>query len=103
MHFGFSHSLVVVALISSLWLLLQGGDRMFPTLAAIASVVEALIAFGLLTLSVARFRVDVILPGLLVVAAAVCWTRATSKGAISAAAIATMVGAIQLAFALGVV
>lgn len=102
MHFGFGHSLVVAALVASIWLVLQGGDRLFPMIAAVAAALEALIVFGVISLSVAKFRVDVILPALLLVGAGVCWTRASAKPAVTAATVASLVAAMQLLLALRV-
>ena len=102
MHFGLAHSLVVTALVASIWLVVQGGDRLFPMLAAIASGLEALIAFGIISLSVTSFRIDVILSALLLVSAGVCWSKVSTKGTITAATAATLVGAIQLLGALHV-
>jgi hypothetical protein len=102
MHFGLGHALVVTALAASVWLVFQGGNRLFPIIAAVAAGVEALIAFDIISLSVARFRIDVILPALLLVGAGVCWSRSSSKGAITAATAASLVGALQLLIALRV-
>ena len=102
MHFGLGHALVVVALVASIWLVMQSSNRLFPMLAAVASALEALIAFSVISLSVAKFRTDVILPALLVVAAGVCWTKVSTKGAVTAATAATLVGAVQLLGALHV-
>lgn len=102
MHFGTAHSLVVVALVASIWLVLQGGDRLFPVLAAVAAGLEALIAFNIVTMSVSKFRIDVILPALLVVAAGMCWTKNSTKGGITAATAAALVGLLQLLVAVHV-
>ena len=102
MHFGLGHALVVTALIASVWLVFQGGNRLFPLIAVVAAGVEALIAFDIISLSVARFRIDVILPALLLVGAGVCWSRVSSKGAITAATAASLVGVLQLLIALRV-
>ena len=99
MHFGLGHSLVAIALVASIWLVLQKGDRLFPVLALVAAGIEAAIGFGVISLSIAKYRIDVILPALLVVAAVMCWTRATTKGAITAATCATFVGVVQLVVA----
>ncbi len=96
MHFAFGHALVIAAFVASVWLVLEKGDRLFPVLAAVASGLEALIAFGIVSLSVASYRIDVILPALLFVAAAVCWTRSSNKPTVTAATAATLIGAIQL-------
>lgn len=100
MHVQFGTALVVVALVSSIVLLLHKSDRMFPMLATIVSGIEALLVFGVMSLSVAKFRIDVILPALLVVAGAICWSRSSGKGTTTAATLVTMTGALQLLFAL---
>src|SRR5882724_8326029 len=100
MHFGLGHALVVTALAGSIWLVLRAGSRLFPIMAAAASGIEALIAFDIISLSVAKFRIDVILPALLLVGAGMCWTRASTKGVITAASVATLVAALQLLIAL---
>jgi hypothetical protein len=102
MHFGFAHSLVVAALVASIWLVVQGGDRLFPTLAAVASGLEALIVFNIISLSSGKFRIDVILPALLLVAGGASWTKVSTKSTITAATVATLVGALQLLLALRV-
>jgi hypothetical protein len=100
MHFNFANILVIATLLSSIYLLLQKSDRMFPTVAVIASGVQALLAFGLMSLTLAKFRVDVILPALLTLAGAICWGKSSSKGATTAATIVTLVGAMELLLAL---
>lgn len=102
MHFGFGHSLVIGALVATVLLVLQGGDRLWPALATIAAALEALIVFNIISLSSAKFRIDVILPSLLLVAAGVCWVRVSTKTAITAATAATLIGAIQVLLALRV-
>jgi hypothetical protein len=89
-------------LAASIVLVLQRGDRVFPVVAAVASGIEALIAFRIIALSSAKFRIDVILPAVLVLATAICWGRATTKTAITAATLALAVGALQLLAAVGV-
>lgn len=96
------HALVIIALAASIWLVMQSSNRLFPMLAVVASGLEVLIAFGVISLSIAKYRIDVILPALLVVAAGVCWARVTTKGTITAATAATLIGAIQLLGALHV-
>ncbi len=102
MHFGFAHSLVVTALVASIWLLLQGGDRLWPTFAAVASGLEALMVFNVISLSSGKFRIDVILPALLLVSAGICWGKSSTKPAITSSAVATLIGAIQVLLALRV-
>jgi len=100
MHFNFATVLIAVAFAVSIYLLLNKSDRMFPTIATIASGLELLLAMHLMSLSLAKFRIDVILPGLLVVCGAICWGRSSEKGNITSSTALLLIGAIQLLFAL---
>ena len=88
--------LILVALASSVVLVMQKGDRLFPLVALAAAGMEALLAFGLVSLSIASFRIDVILPALLLVAGIVCWSRSSAKGTTTASTLLTLIGAMQL-------
>lgn len=96
MTIDFSTALVVCALIASLILVMQGGERVVPLIALVACALEALIAFHVIQLSSARFRIDAILPAVLVVTGGIAWSRAAGKSAITAATVVALVGAIQL-------
>lgn len=98
----FHTALIVVALLSSILLLMQKADRMWPMVAVIAAGVEALLVFGVISLSVMKFRIDVILPAVLLVAGAICWHKASSKNAITAAALVTSIAVLQLLLSLRV-
>lgn len=100
MHFNLATVLIIATFCCAIYLLLDRSDRMFPMLAVIASGVELLLAFGVMSLSVAKFRIDVILPALLVVAGVACWTKVSSKGTITAATVIALIGATQLLGAL---
>jgi len=100
MHIHTGTALIVVALVSSIVLLLQRSERTISLVAVIASGIEALLAFGLMSLSLAKFRIDVILPALLVVAGVIAWARSSTKHSITAGTLVTIVGALQLAAAL---
>src|SRR4051812_202684 len=100
MHFNFGTVLIGAALAASIYLLLNKSDRMFPTIAVVAAGIELLLVAGLLSLSLAKFRIDVILPALLVIAGAMSWLRSSGKGLITAATGVTLIGAIQLMVAL---
>ena len=102
MHFNFATVLIGTAFIASMVLLFNKSDRMFPTIATIASGIELLLVLGVMSLSLAKYRVDVILPGLLVLCGAVCWSRSGEKGNITSATALTLVGLIQLLLALRV-
>ncbi|HSD90347.1 MAG TPA: hypothetical protein VLB44_22615 [Kofleriaceae bacterium] len=97
-----SYSTITIgaALIASIYLLAQSPNKMFPTIASIASGVELLLTLGVMSLSVAKFRIDVILPALLVVAGIACWGKSSTKGAITAASTVGIIGAMQLLLAL---
>ena len=62
MHIELGTLMIVSALISSLVLVLDRGNRIVPVVAVIAAALAAAIHFGILTLAVAKFRNDVILP-----------------------------------------
>lgn len=100
MHLSSGSVPVLTASLASLWLVVQRGDRKFALLALAASGVWALLALGVVSLSIARFHLDVILPALLAVGGAGCWTRALTKSSITAATVATLIGALQIVHAL---
>jgi uncharacterized membrane protein len=100
MHVHFGTALVVTALVCAIVLLLERGDRIFPVIAAAAAGLEALIQFDIISLSSGKFRIDVILPALLVIAMGVSWARNSTKSTITAATAGFAAGVIQLAFAL---
>jgi len=102
MHFNLPTILTGAALAAAIYLLLNKSDRMFPTIAVIASGIEVLLVMGLMSLSLAKFRIDVILPVLLVISGAVCWLRSSEKSSTTAATGLTLIGAIQLLLALHV-
>lgn len=100
MQFNMTTVLILVTFGASISLLLNKSDRVFPLLAVIASGIELLLAMGLMSLTLAKFRIDVILPSILVVSGVVCWTKVSTKGTITAATIVVLIGAIQLLGAL---
>lgn len=99
MHVHSGTVLVVVALVSSILLLLQS-ERTVSIVAVIASGIEALLVFGLMSLSLTTFRIDVVLPAVLTVAGVIAWARASTKHVITAASLVTCVGVLQLLQAL---
>ena len=98
----FHTALVVVAVVSAVLLLLQKSERVWPIVAVIAAGIEALLVFNLMSLSLAKFRIDVILPALLVLSGAICWHKASTKHTITASAFVTLIGTLQLLSALRV-
>jgi hypothetical protein len=100
MHFNLGTTMVVTTLVASAYLLFHKSDRMFPTIAVIASGIQALIVFGLMSLSLSKFRIDVVLPAVLVVCGVVCWGKVSEKGTTTAATLLTAIGAMELLLAL---
>ena len=100
MHFNMPTVLVITTFCAALYLLLNKSDRMFPTLAVIASGVQLLMLFGLMSLTLAKYRIDVILPVLLLVAGIVCWFRVSTKGTTTASTLITLIATMELLGAL---
>jgi hypothetical protein len=100
MHIELGTVLALTALLSSL--VLMKTDRVFALVALAAAAIQTLMAFGIMTLTLAKFRIDVILPALLLVAGAVCWTKVATKAVITAATVITLLGTLELLIALRV-
>jgi hypothetical protein len=100
MHVQFGTAMVVGALIASIVLLFERGDRLFPVIAAVAAGIEALIVFKIIALSSGKFRIDIILPALLTFAGAVSWSRLSTKSTVTAATVVTLIGLMQLLLAI---
>ena len=100
MHFSLGHALVITALVASIYLVFNRGDRLFPVIALVASGLMAAIIWNFISLSSGKFRVDVILPAVLLVSGVVCWTRMSGKAEVTAATAAALAGAVMLAEAL---
>jgi hypothetical protein len=100
MSFNMATILVITTFCASLFLLTNKSDRMWPTLAVIASGVQLLLVFGLMSLTLTKFRIDVILPAILVVAGVVCWMKSSEKGAITAATMIGLIAGMELIGAL---
>jgi uncharacterized membrane protein YqgA involved in biofilm formation len=100
MHLNFETALIGTAFAAALYLLFNKNDRLFPMIAVIASGIELLLAMGLMSLSLTKFRIDVILPALLAISGLVCWSRASEKGSVTAATGISLLGALQLVLAL---
>jgi hypothetical protein len=100
MHFNMPTVLVITTFCAALYLLMNKSDRMWPTLAVIASGVQLLMVFGLMSLTLAKFRIDVIIPALLVIAGVICWMKVSTKGTITASVLIMLIGAMELLGAL---
>jgi hypothetical protein len=102
MHFNMGTVMVITTLCAAIYLLLNKSDRMWPMLAVIAAGIQTLMVFGLMSLTLAKFRVDVILPAILVVCGVVCWMKDSTKGTITAATLITLIAGIELLGALNI-
>lgn len=100
MHFNMGTVLVITTLCAAIYLLMNKSDRMFPTIAAIAAGIQTAMLFGVMTLTLAKFRVDVILPAVLVVCGVVCWMKVSTKGTITASTLIALIAGIELLGAL---
>lgn len=89
--------LIAIALIGSIILVIDARQRLYALVALIASGLEALIAADMVTFGVKGISLGLILGGVLAVAGALCYWRATAKHAIAAATLVTAVGALQAA------
>ena len=90
MHFNMATVLVIMTLCAAIYLLLNKSDRMWPTVAVIAAGIQTAVVFGVMTLTLAKFRIDVILPAVLVVCGIMCWLKESTKGTITAATLITL-------------
>jgi hypothetical protein len=100
MHIQLMTALIVTSLVASGVLVMNRGDRIFPIIAILAAGLLALIHFNIISLSVMRFRIDVILPALLTLAGAICWGRASAKSTSTASTLVITCGLIMLLGAL---
>lgn len=100
MHIELGTLMIVSALISSLVLALDRGNRVVPLVAVITAAIAAAIHFGVISLSLASFRIDIIIPAIFVVTGGICWARTNSKTPTTAATVLFAVGAMMLLGAL---
>ncbi len=89
-------ALAVAALVASAALFLSSQSRALAVVALVASGLEVAMALGLLHLSVAGVPLAIILGLALAVPGVLAWLHASAKGAVSAAALITFVGALQV-------
>ena len=90
------HLLPIIAFIASVLLMLTPSARLPGALAAAASGLELLMAWGVVHLSFSKFSVSLVLGLVLLVAGVFCWLRVGGKMAISAATVTVLVGLSQV-------
>src|SRR5438105_2292402 len=79
MHVTTANATIVVALTSSVVLILREERKLFPGLALLAAGVEAVMAFGIMQISLKGFSLALALAVLLAIGGAVAWARAREK------------------------
>jgi len=103
MHVNSSTALITSALVGSVVLAMRPpGGRLVPTIALVTAAVAALIDYRIIQISAAKLRIDVIIPAVLAVTGGILWSRSSTKPAITAASVVTIVGLILLLSALRV-
>jgi hypothetical protein len=91
-----ANALALAALVASGFLLLNPPARVPAIFATVAAGLEVLMAYGAVHLAVAGFPIGLVLGAVLLVAGVVAYLRVSARGAVSAATIAVLVGAIQV-------
>ena len=86
--------LILIAMFSSFVLLSQ--RRPFAVIALVASGVEGLMAFGIVSLDVAAVPLPLVLAGTIAAVGVIGYLRTADKLALAAAAVLAVVGGIQL-------
>lgn len=90
-------ALAVAAFAASIILFLAHASRGLVVVALVASGLEVLMAFGLLALHVsASVPLQLVLGALIAIPAVLIWLRVSTKTAVSAAAVLTLVGLLQV-------
>jgi hypothetical protein len=87
---------MLVALAASLLLIVKVRPKVFPAIALVASGVEVLRGFGLLSFKVPVIGALVLFGALLAVGGAGSWMKAGSKVATSAATVVTLIGLMRV-------
>jgi hypothetical protein len=93
--------LVLGAVVASLLMLTAGRARLFAIAGVAAAATEALLIFGIIQLRIAGLNTMLILSAALLVAGLAVWLQSGEKTAVTAATVVALVGALQLAGALG--
>ncbi len=98
MTINFDTALVTSALVGSILLAMKPpGNRLVPAIGLVAAAVLALMKYDVIQISAGKFRVkEVILPAILVVSGGLCWSRSSTKPAITAATVVAITGLILL-------
>ena len=88
--------LVLTAVVGSVVLVAQSTARTFPLVALVASGLEALLAFRIVSFSVSGINILFLLALALLVGGGASWMHSTGKSTVTAATAVAMVGAVQV-------
>ena len=86
----------LVAVAASVLLLFKGAGRLFPAIALVGSIFEALRAFGILSLKVPVIGAAVVFGGAMVVGGVGSWIKTSHKVPVTAAVLVTLVGLMRI-------
>jgi hypothetical protein len=87
---------LLVALAASILLLLRVRPRTFPAIALVASGIEVLRGFGLVSFKVPVIGAGALFGALLVIGGAGSWMKSGSKVATSAATVVALIGLLRV-------
>ncbi len=88
--------LTVVALAASILLVLKVPSRLFPVIALVASAIEVLRAFGILSFKVPVIPAALLFGGAMVVGGVGSWIKSSSKVPVTAAVLVALVGLMRV-------
>lgn len=88
--------LTVVALAASILLMLKASSRLFPVIALVASAIEVLRAFGIVSFKVPVIGAALLFGGAMVVGGVGSWIRASNKVPVTAAVLVALVGLLRV-------
>jgi hypothetical protein len=86
----------VLALAASVLLLLKVPARLFPLIALVASAMDVLRSFGILTLKVPVIGAATLFGGAMVVGGAGSWIKSSGKVPVTAAVVVVLVGLMRV-------
>ncbi len=95
MHFNMANLMILGALVASFVLVFRSAERLPAFIGLVASALEALIAFRLVTIK-GPPHLGLILAAALALGGGWSWLRAGTKPAVSAATVVAVIGAVQL-------
>ena len=87
---------ILVALAASVLLVLRVPARLFPVIALVASAIEALRAFGVVSFKVPAIGAAVLFGAAMAVGGVGSWIKSSNKVAVTAAVVVALVGLMRV-------